>query len=235
MIRALRRLLGGARRGLHRARHPAPPGATGRTEPLSRVFGLDRGQPIDRHYIERFLARQAVHIRGRVLEVGDDRYTWQFGGDQVEESVVLKPLPDDDPATLAGDLTDPASLPEAAFDCFICTQTLNFVYALPEAARSCHRLLRPGGVLLATVAGISQISRYDQERWGDYWRFTPRSLEALLAPEFGPVTVRAHGNVLAATALLQGLAVEDLPESSLLDDEDPDYPVIITAVARRTP
>jgi hypothetical protein len=32
--------------------------------------------------------------------------------------------------------------------------------------------LKPGGVLLATVSGISQISRYDMYRWGDYWRFT---------------------------------------------------------------
>lgn len=234
MIPSLRRMLGDARRALHRARHPAPAGATGRIEPVSRVFGLDRGEPIDRYYIERFLARHAGLIRGDVLEVGDDRYTRRFGVDGPGESRVLRTTPDDDPATLAGDLTDPETLPEAAFDCFVCTQTFNFIFDLPAAAESSHRLLRPGGVMLATVAGISQISRYDQERWGDYWRFTPRSLEALLAPVFGGgVEIRAHGNVLAATALLQGLAVEDLPESTLLNEDDPDYPVTITAVARR--
>mgnify|MGYP006961430571 CR=1 FL=1 len=30
-----------------------------RTEPVSRRFGYDRGTPIDRYYIENFLARQA--------------------------------------------------------------------------------------------------------------------------------------------------------------------------------
>jgi SAM-dependent methyltransferase len=229
-------MLGDARRALTRRRHPAPSGSFSRIEPVSRVFGLDRGVPIDRHYIERFLARQAGSIRGRVLEVGDDRYTRRFGADAFEDSRVLRTVPDDDPGTLVGDLTDPGTLPEAAFDCFVCTQTLNFVFPLHEAVESIHRLLAPGGVLLATVAGISQISRYDQERWGDYWRFTPRSLEALLLPVFGGgVTVEAHGNLLAATALLQGLAVEDLPEATLLDEHDPDYPVTIAAVARRSP
>ena len=51
----------------------------------------------------------------------------------------------------------------------------------------------------------------------------------------GGVTVEAHGNLLAATTFLAGLAVEDLPETSLLDAHDPDYPVVITAVARRAP
>ena len=235
MIRSLRRMLGDARRAMQRTRHPAPSGSTGRTEPVSRAFGLDRGQPIDRYYIERFLARHAALIRGDVLEVGDHRYTRRFGEDGPGESRVLRTTPDDDPETLVGDLTDPETLPEAAFDCFICIQTLNFIFPLAAAVQSCHRLLRPGGVLLATVAGISQISRYDQERWGDYWRFTPRSLDALLVPVFGGhVAIKAHGNVLAATALLQGLAVEDLPEAHLLDEDDPDYPVTITAVARRS-
>ncbi len=232
----LRRMLGDARRALKRSRHPAPSGVANRIEPVSRVFGLDRGEPIDRHYIARFLAHHAGLIRGRVLEVGDDRYTRRFGAEELEDSRVLRTIPDDDPGTLVGDLTDPESLPEAAFDCFVCTQTLNFVFPLAAAVESIHRVLAPGGVLLATVAGISQISRYDQERWGDYWRFTPRSLETLLAPVFGGgVTVEAHGNLLAATALLQGLAVEDLPEATLLDEHDPDYPVTITAVARRSP
>jgi hypothetical protein len=49
-----------------------------RTAPISRVFGVDRGTPIDRYYIERFLAQEARSIRGAVLEVGDDVYTRRF-------------------------------------------------------------------------------------------------------------------------------------------------------------
>jgi hypothetical protein len=57
--------------------------------PTSRVFGIDRGLPINRYYIEKFLARHAADIRGRVLEVADNAYTRKFGGDRVVTSDVL--------------------------------------------------------------------------------------------------------------------------------------------------
>jgi len=41
------------------------------------------------------------------------------------------------------------------------------------------------------------------------------------------------GNVLAATAYLQGGAVEDLPDESLLDEYAPDYQLVIFIVARK--
>ena len=45
-----------------------------RLSPISREFGLDRGLPIDRFYMERFLAAHAHHIRGAVLEIGEPTY-----------------------------------------------------------------------------------------------------------------------------------------------------------------
>jgi len=202
------------------------------TTPISRVFGLDRGTPVNRYYIEKFLATRAGLIRGRVLEVGDSEYSRRFGGGQVERGDVLHTIPGNPAATIVGDLTDPATLPTDAFDCFICTQTFDCIFDLHEAVLGSQHLLRPGGVLLATVSGISQISRYDMERWGEYWRFTTASLTRLLQPVFtGGVEVESFGNVLAATAFLQGLAVEDLPDPALLDEHDPDYQLVITAVA----
>jgi SAM-dependent methyltransferase len=221
-------------RGLTRARHPAPDALTQRDTPVSRVFGLDRGTPIDRHYIEAFLRGHGDLIRGRTLEVGERRYTTGIGGPRVETAEVLLMAEDGQPNVVAGDLSHPGSLPERHSDCFVCTQTLNFIFDVGAAVESAHRVLKPGGVLLATVAGISQISRYDMDRWGDYWRFTTASLEKLLAPVFrGGVEVKSHGNVLAATAFLHGLAVEDLPDRARLDAHDPDYQLIVTAVARR--
>jgi hypothetical protein len=94
-------------------------------------------------------------------------------------------------------------------------------------------LCRDGGTALVTVPGISQISRYDMERWGDYWRFTELSARRLFADAFGErnVDVVAYGNVLAAVALLHGIAAEELSEEEL-SSFDPDYPVIIGVVAR---
>jgi hypothetical protein len=87
-------------------------------------------------------------------------------------------------------------------------------------------------VVLATVPGISQIVRYDMDRWGDFWRFTSLSARRLFECGFpeGDVRVETHGNVLAATAFLQGLSTRDLRPDEL-NFRDPDYEVLITVRA----
>jgi len=205
-----------------------------RSTPVSSLFGCDRGTPIDRYYIEYFLQKNASSIKGRVLEIGDSCYSKRFGGEKVESFNVLHAVAGKRSATLVGDLTKPATLPENSFDCFICTQTLNFIFDVGKAVEGANHVLKPGGVLLCTVAGISQISRYDMERWGDYWRFTTASVRKLFEPLFpGGIEIESFGNVLAAVAFLQGVTVEDLPDKSLLDKQDPDYQLVISVVARK--
>jgi SAM-dependent methyltransferase len=210
-------------------------GDVGCLEPVSRIFGLERGTPIDRFYIERFLAEQADLIHGEVLEIGSSDYTERFGGKAVMNSYVLAAQgADRHRRILIGDLTNKATLPIAKMDCFICTQTLNFIFDSSKAVEGAHHLLKHGGTLLATVAGISQISRYDMDRWGDYWRFTSASLTRLFEPVFGnAVKIVSHGNLPMSLAFLQGLTVEDLPDKSLLDTIDQDYQLLLTVVARK--
>jgi SAM-dependent methyltransferase len=202
-----------------------------RAQPVSRKFGFDRGTPIDRVWIERFLGAEAERIRGSVLEIGDAAYTRRFGRD-VTESHVLHATGDSPDATIVGDLATGQGVPDAAFDCIILTQTLPFIYDLPGTVATCRRALRPGGCVLATLPGISQISRFDMDRWGDFWRFTDLSARRLFAADFGDrgVTVRTHGNVGSACAFLHGLAAEEV-DAELLDAVDPDYQVLITVVA----
>lgn len=206
-----------------------------RLEPVSRIFGLDRGTPIDRFYIERFLEQNSGLVRGEVLEVGSAHYTERFGGDQVTRSyVLLTESAAAEETIIVGDLTDTASLPAGLADCFICTQTFNFIYDVAKAIEGAHHLLKPGGTLLVSVAGISQISRYDMDRWGDYWRFTSASLQRLFEPVFGAsVEVASHGNLPMSMAFLQGITLEDLPDRALLDPPDPDYQMLLTVVARK--
>ncbi len=218
---------------------PAPParpdlGDLRRLQPLDADFGRGRGTPVDRHYIEGFLQRHAADVRGRVLEVGDDAYTRRFGGAAVVQRDVLHVDPAHPGVTLVGDLGRGTGLPAGRYDCFICTQTLQYVFALPAAVRHARQLLRPGGVLLLSVPGISAISPYDRDRWGEHWRFTPQSVQRLLADAFGAaaVQVQGHGNVLAAVGFLHGLACEDLTPHEL-DHADDRYPVLITARAVR--
>ena len=202
-----------------------------RTTPLSRQFGYERGLPVDRYYIEGFLGRRAPDVRGRVLEIGDASYTRRFGGDRVERADVLHAHAGNPEATFVGDLADHATLPADAFDCIVLTQTLHLIYDVRAAVDALYRALRPGGVLLATVPGISQI---EQGEWGStwYWGFTALSASRLLGDAFGPdrVTVEAHGNVLASVAFLEGIAAEELAPGEL-DETDELYPLLITARA----
>jgi SAM-dependent methyltransferase len=207
-------------------------GSLRRVRPISRLFGLDRGIPIDRYYIEKFLHSHCEDIEGRVLEVGDSTYTRKFGGDKVSKSEVLHVTPGNPKATLVADLTSAEHILPDIFDCIILTQTLQFIYDTKAALGTVHRILKPGGVLLATMSGISQISRYDMERWGEYWRFTTRSARQLFEEVFdGPqVAVQVYGNVLAAISFLHGLSAQDLRQEEL-DYYDPDYEVLIAVKA----
>ena len=181
-----------------------------RVQPLSRAFGFERGLPVDRFYIERFLSEHAADIRGRVLEIGDNQYTLQFGGERVVQSDIINLTATNPATTIIADLTDAGQIPSGTFDCFIFTQTLQFIYEIRAAMKTIHRILKPGGVLLASFPVISQICRYDMDRWGDYRRFTSASVERLLSEFFPPhrVQVSAAGNVLTALCLMHGLAAE---------------------------
>jgi len=207
-------------------------GSLRRLKPISGVFGFDRGLCIDRYYIERFLSTYSSDIKGRVLEVEDDTYTLRFGGDRVVQSDVLHVEEGNPKATIVADLTFADHIPSDTFDCLICTQTLQFIYDLRVTIRTLYRILKPGGVLLVSFPGISQISRDDMDRWGEYWRFTTLSARRLFEEIFSPdyVTVEAYGNVLAAIAYLHGLAAEELRQNEL-DHRDPDYEVLITVRA----
>lgn len=222
-------------RALGREYVPAPGhvkfGSLG-SNPISRDFGYDRGQPIDRYYIENFLDRHRADIHGHVLEVQGDTYTRRFGCDRVTRSDILHVQPGAPKATIVADLADGSDLPSDSFDCIILTQTLQYIYDVRAAIRTVCRILKPGGVVLATMPGISQISRYDMDRWGQHWTFTSLSAQRLFADEFGAAAVRveAHGNVRTATAGLYGLATQDLRQRDM-EMDDPDYQVCVAVRA----
>jgi glycosyltransferase involved in cell wall biosynthesis len=208
-------------------------GSLRRLTPISRNFGWDRGGlPVDRYYIDGFLERHAEDIAGRVLEVRDDAYARKFGGDRVTRFDVLHPAPGNPAATIVADLTDAPAVPDQTYDCIVLTQVLPFISDVRAAVGTLHRILRPGGVVLATVPGISQIVRLDMDAWGDYWRFTSLSARRLFESAFPPsgVEVEAHGNVLAAAAFLYGLSSREL-RAEELDHFDPDYEVLVTVRA----
>lgn len=215
---------------LTRALEPVDFGNLRRLSPVSPGFGYRRGKlPIDRYYIENFLSANAADIRGRVLEIADDAYTRKFGDGRVARSDVLHVVEGNPNATIVDDLTSGKKIKSNTFDCIILIHTLQCIYDVRAAVRTLYRILRPGGVVLAATFGIGKISRWDMERWGDYWRFTTLSARRLFEEAFPSenVEVRAYGNVLAATAILHGLAAEELEEYEL-NHRHQDYEVAVT-------
>lgn len=208
-----------------------------RSSPIGLDFGVDRGTPVARHYLEKFLARHAGDVRGRVLEVAGNDYTKRFGGIQVERSDVITVETNNPKATIIGDLAQPSTLPEAVFDCIIFTQTLQYIYDVRAGIEMLHRALKPHGILLATVPAIVPMGDRPghpdkEDRWPWYWTFTPAALRRLLTDRFGAnaVAVESHGNVYLATAFLYGLAIEEL-DGPELNVKDPRFPIIVAGRA----
>ena len=208
-------------------------GSLRRLSPVSRDWGFDRGQPVDRYYIEQFMSAHAADIRGRVLEIDNNNYTRAFGGNQVAQSDVLH-ISDWGPGvTMVGDLTDLGHVDSGIFDCVIVTQTLQLIYDYRAAVRTIHRVLRPGGVALVTVPAINK-SRDEKGAFGDYWAFRTISAHRLFAELFPAeqVSVTGYGNVLAAVAFLHGLAEGELTREEL-DLVDRAYEVTVGVRARK--
>jgi SAM-dependent methyltransferase len=210
-----------------RSSRPPKLGDLRRVTPIDPNWGFERGTPIDRVYVERFIGMHAADIRGRVLEIAAPDYTSRFGRG-VERVDILMAGEGNPDATIVGDLTNAPQISDDSFDCAIVTQTLQFVYEVSSALRTVHRILAPGGVLLATVPGLTKISRIEDELYGEWWHYTGRSVRRLAEEAFGPgnVDVATYGNVLTASGFLYGLASSDL-KAEELDAHDPLYEVVI--------
>jgi SAM-dependent methyltransferase len=207
-------------------------GSVGRTSPVDAHFGFGRGTPVDRHYINTFLASHREDIRGRVLEIGDSSYTTTFGTG-VERSDVLHVHAGNPYATIVGDLSQPNVLPPDSFDCLVITQTLHCIYDIRSAVVHLRDALKPGGVALVTLPFISQV---DRGEWGNtwYWGVAPAAAAAMFREVFGDrVEMEVFGNVYAATVFLQGLAFEEVSQRKLAV-KDEAYPVLVAIRAERS-
>ncbi len=210
-----------------RRRRPPDLGDLRRVTPIDPNWGFERGTPIDRVYVESFIGSHAADIHGRVLEIAAPDYTNRFGSG-VETVDILMATEGNPQATIVADLTDAPHITDDSFDCAIVTQTLQFVYDVRAAFTTLNRVLVPGGVLLATVPGLTKISPPEDDEWGEWWHYTSRSALRLAEEAFGEgaVEVRAYGNVLSASGFLYGLAASDLRREEL-EAHDRLYEVIV--------
>jgi SAM-dependent methyltransferase len=199
-----------------------------RIVPFSTAFGSDRGTPVDRYYLHRFLDGNRTFITGRVLEIQVPSYTQRFGADVRESHTV-----DINPgfgATFTCDLADAAQIPSDHYDCFLVPNTLQHITDLEPALRTMLRVVKPGGTLLASAAALVPLI----PDGGDYWRLSAEGWRRVLEVEWRgcDITIEAHGNCLVAAAAMYGLAQEELNQHEL-DAHDPRFPVLITIRCRK--
>jgi glycosyltransferase involved in cell wall biosynthesis/SAM-dependent methyltransferase len=199
-------------------------------EPLSYFWGSDRGLSIHRYYLEQFLRQFASDIRGHCLEFQDPCYAPRFGGTAVDKLDVLH-IDDTNPlATIVANLTQPNDIPSNTFDCIVCTHVLHIIEELDKAVVELHRILKPGGVLLAAVPQVSMCD----PGYHELWRFTTEGLAVVLGKGFGRenVTVQAYGNSLTAAGEIRGLVAHEFNDAAL-NYNDPRFAVEVCARASK--
>jgi Methyltransferase domain len=198
-------------------------------EPLSDNYGFDRGTPLDRRYIEAFLARRQDALHGAVLEVGDDRYSRRFSAPS--QTTVVDVDRTNPHATLIADLCEPTSLPAGAYDCVVLAETLHLLPAPAACIANCQQALVSGGSLLVTVPALKRLSPSRPK--SDYWRFTPAGLELLFEQTWdGPFTIESFGNLRVCLGFLCAQVVEDLDDDDFARN-DPRFPLTVVAHARK--
>jgi SAM-dependent methyltransferase len=195
-----------------------------RTEPFSRHFGFERGTPVDRHYLHGFLDRHRARITGDVLEIQGDGHARRFGHhlrtvDTVDINPAFAPTYTCDLARADG------VIPSDRYDCFLLPNTLCVLRDIEDCLRQALRVVKPGGIVLATTASFVPLNPDSP----DYWRLTADGWREVAARAWPgqSTTIEAHGNCLSAVAAMLGLAAEELRVDEL-DVADPLYPVLVT-------
>lgn len=187
-----------------------------------------------RFYTDTFIHENRQYIKGSVLEVGHPRYSLMFK-ENIENRDVLHAVPNENnAATIIGDLATGENIPVEKYDCFILTHVLTSIFKIEDALRHAYGAIKPGGVLLIVCTTLAQVSLYDMERWGDYWRVTDKCLESLIlaaCPDAG-YTVSSYGNLAVGLGQILQIGAEFFPENAFAPHH-PAYPLIVTAVVKK--
>lgn len=203
------------------------------TKPLSQWYGFDRGIPLDRYYIENFINDNKASIQGTCLELLNDNYILKFGENRVSNKIILDIDKNNKNANLISDLRNLKELKDNTVDCIILTQVLQFIDDTNSAISECYRILKPNGILLATLPSISRIDDTSGVN-GDYWRFTMASAQFLFEKKFRKENLKINslGNAKIGIYFYAGLSQEDT-SIKLLSKNDENFPLIICVRATK--
>lgn len=199
-----------------------------RTTPFSTYFGFDRGTPVDRYYLNKFLQANQSLIAGDVLEIQTTAYTRKFGREvRCAHSLDIDPQHE---VTYTCDLASCDIVASNSYDCFLLPNTLQHLRYLEPALCNALRIIRPGGVILASACGFVPLIPDGP----DYWRLSGEGWKEV-AHRVWPgceIHVESYGNCLVVLAAVMGLALEELDPHEL-ELSDPRYPVLTTIFCRK--
>jgi len=197
-------------------------------QPLSELWGHDRGLPLYRYYTEKFLRKYSEDIRGDCLEFQEDSYTTRFAKGKIKKVSILHKESGNSKADIIADLTKENSIGSNQFDCIICTFVLHVIPDLERFISEICRILKPGGVLLIVVPSICMSGVAPKE----YWRFTQEGLKLVLSKSFSEesIALESYGNSLAAAGAIRALVTKEFRESEL-EYQDKRFSLIVCARA----
>lgn len=204
------------------------------TKPISRQFGTERGTPIDRYYIEKFLEEYKHLVKGDVLEIEDNTYSLRYGEERLTRSIVMDVGNRGEGISFNGNLETGEGIQDELADCFILTQTLMYLFDLKSTAHNISRLLKRGGTALVTCSGISQNSRRCMDAYGCCFNFNVDALRKMFSsePDLEVTECGSYGNVKTVMAHISGLCREDLDIRDF-QENDKYYPLIVYAVVKK--
>lgn len=146
----------------------------GRSERLREFV---EGAPLERASIYAFVAEQASLLASgaRVLDVGAGEAPYrELFGEQEYLTLDRADTPHSGEVDMYGS-ADSIPADDDSFDAILCTQVLEHVPRPPDALHEFHRILRPGGVLIATIPFLWE----EHEAPYDYYRYTRYAIEDL--------------------------------------------------------
>lgn len=200
-------------------------------EPLSANFGSNRGEPIDRYYIDEFLLENSDFIHGSCLEIEGNVYTLKFGKN-ITRSDILDLDNRNTKANYHADLRNMPEIKDGTYDCIILTHVLSFIDEPASAIKECHRILKPGGVVLVTLPVTGRMDGRAPEN--DHWSFKTASAKYIFGKCFTheKLEIKSFGNVLSGLGHWIGMAQEELTKKEL-DHVDPRFPIMVTVRAQK--
>ena len=200
-----------------------------RTKPLSCNFGFERGTPVDRFYLHKFLEQNKHFITKDVLEIQVSDCSKQYGHNVLQQHTV-DIIPNFNPTYLCDLAQSEAIIPSNAYDCFLMPNTLCVLKDIQICLTQAQRILKPGGVILATTVSFAPLC----PDVPDYWHMSKAGWEEIVKKSLNQcdVKIQSFGNSLIAMAAMLGLAMEELDPKEF-EYQDPRFPVSITLWAQK--